>query len=148
MLATVATGIARSSQLSSSCQGRHYGPSITVKITPAVPGHSPLAELGRTTCWVSSPRPSPSVDVSCFSLFCNELFVHFNSFWDKFCPEMFEQGMTERNVHPPCGIPEAELLDVIGTKVCMSCPPCYSQTPLITDFTSPSLDQKWFETGL
>ncbi len=99
-----------------------------------------LAELGRTPCWASFLLPSPSVDVSCFSVFCNELFVHFNSFWDKFCPEMFEQGMT--------AIPEAELLDVIGTKVCMSCPPCYSQTPLITVFTSPSLNQKWFETDL
>jgi hypothetical protein len=28
-----------------------------------------------------------------------------------------------------------------------SFPPCYSLSPLLTDFT-PSLEQKWFETGL
>ncbi len=28
-----------------------------------------------------------------------------------------------------------------------SFPPCYSQSPLLTDFTPPP-EQKWFETGL
>ncbi len=32
-----------------------------------------------------------------------------------------------------CVPPEAEFLDVIG-----NCPPCYSQSPLLTDFTPPS----------
>jgi hypothetical protein len=46
--------------------------------------------------------------------------------------------------------PEAEFLDVIGTKVSRVYPPCYSQSPLLKDFTPlpPPLEQKWFETGL
>ncbi len=32
---------------------------------------------------------------------------------------------------------EAEFLNVIGTKVCKSFPPCYSQSPLLTDDTPP-----------
>ncbi len=30
----------------------------------------------------------------------------------------------------------------------LSFPPCYSQSPLLTDFTPPPFEQKWFETGL
>jgi hypothetical protein len=29
-----------------------------------------------------------------------------------------------------------------------SFPPCYSKSPLLTDFTRPLLEQKWFDTGL
>jgi hypothetical protein len=45
--------------------------------------------------------------------------------------------------------PEAEFLDVIGTKALTVFPPCYSQSPPLTDFTpTPLLEQEWFETGL
>ncbi len=46
---------------------------------------------------------------------------------------------------------EAEFLEVIETKSLESFPPCYSQSPLLTDFTTPpptTLEQKGFETGL
>jgi hypothetical protein len=45
--------------------------------------------------------------------------------------------------------PEAEFLDVIGTKVLTlkNFPPCFSQSPLLTDFTPASHPpQKWFAT--
>jgi hypothetical protein len=45
--------------------------------------------------------------------------------------------------------PEAEFLDVIGTKVLTlkKFPPCFSQSPLLTDFTPASHPpQKWFAT--
>jgi hypothetical protein len=38
----------------------------------------------------------------------------------------------------------------LGTKVLSlkSFPPCYSQSPLLTDYTPPPPPEKWFETGL
>ncbi len=43
---------------------------------------------------------------------------------------------------------EAEFLDITWTIAFKSFPPCYSQSPLLTDYTSPSLEQKCFETDL
>jgi hypothetical protein len=47
--------------------------------------------------------------------------------------------VVESVLHSVCFVcTESELLDVIGTKVSLkSFPPCYSQSPLITDFTPP-----------
>jgi hypothetical protein len=42
------------------------------------------------------------------------------------CPYMLKQTASEK--------PEAEFLDVIGTKV-LRVPPCYSQSPLLMDLT-------------
>ncbi len=51
--------------------------------------------------------------------------------------------------HVATFIAEIEFLNVIGTKVLKSFPPCYSQSPLLKDFTPPPLiEEKWFETGL
>ncbi len=43
---------------------------------------------------------------------------------------------------------EAEFLDVIGTKVLRSFPPCYSQSPLLTDFTYLLVDLRNSNTKL
>jgi hypothetical protein len=47
--------------------------------------------------------------------------------------------------------PDAEFLDVFGTKVLTkNFPSCYSQSSLLMDLLLPptSPEQKWFETGL
>ncbi len=43
------------------------------------------------------------------------------------------------------GPTEAEFLDVIGTKRLKSFPPCFSQSPILTNLHPSPLEQKWFE---